>query len=117
MIISVIIFTIAIILLLLNLLKEISVFMDIKSNFYCSHCNAFNEEISHIGKCKKCNRTFKFKGGSWDHLILHRVNWILTNSKGQVYKWKEYKRLSLIEITITCTAICILIIAIILEVA
>lgn len=112
MIASVIIWGVAIILFGLNLLREIWVYRDIKSNFYCSHCNTFNEEISHIDKCSKCHRTFKIKGNNWDHLLLHRVNWIPTNSKSEVFKWKEYKKLSLIEITINIIAIIIIAIAI-----
>lgn len=116
MTVSIIIFIIAIVVFILNLLREIYVYRDIKSNFYCTYCNTFNEEISRIDKCKKCHRTFKIKGNNWDHLLLHRVNWIPTNSKSEVFKWKEYRKLSLVEITINCTAICILLISIILSI-
>lgn len=113
-IVTVIVFGIAIVLFGINLLREIFTFRDIKSNFYCSNCNTFNDEISRIGKCKNCNRTFKIKGKTWDHLLLHRTNWIPTYSKGEVFKWKEYRKLSVIEIALNCIAIIILGLAIVL---
>lgn len=112
MIAEIVIFVIALILFGLNLLREIWVYRNIKSNFYCNHCGNFSDEISRIDKCKQCHRTFKIKGNSWDHLLLHRVNWIPTKSKSEVFKWKEYKILSLIEITINIIAIIIIGIAI-----
>ena len=112
MIVSIIIWSIGLILFGLNLLREIYVYRDIKSNFYCTHCGTFHMEVSRIDKCSKCHRTFKIKGNSWDHLILHRVNWIPTNSKSGVFKWKDYKKLSIIEITINIFAISILAICI-----
>lgn len=112
MIISIMIWIIALVIFLLNLVREIFVYRDIKSNFYCNKCNTFNEEISGIYKCKQCHRTFKIKGNSWDHLLLHRVNWIPTNSKSDIFKWKDYKKLSMIEITINIIAIVIICIAI-----
>lgn len=112
MIVSIIIWILALIIFLLNLIREILVYKDIKSNFYCSNCNTFNEEISRIYKCKQCHRTFKIKGNSWDHLLLHRVNWIPSNSKSDIFKWKDYKKLSIIEIAINIIAIFIIIMAI-----
>lgn len=112
MIVSIIIWIVALIIFLLNLIREIFVYKDIRSNFYCSNCNTFNGEISHIYKCKKCHRTFKIKGNSWDHLILHRVNWISSNSKSDIFKWKDYKKLSIIEIAINIITIFIIIMAI-----
>lgn len=112
MVVSIIVWVVAAILFMLNLIREILIYRDIKSAFYCSHCNTFNEEISRISKCSKCHRTFEIKGRSWEHLILHRVNWIPANSKSEVFKWKEYRKLSLIEITINIIAIIILLVAI-----
>lgn len=111
--ISLIIFIIGELLFLYNLLREIIVYKSIKSCFYCKHCSTFNEEISRISKCKQCKRTLEFKGGSWDHLILHRVNWIPANSKSEVFKWKEYRKLCTIELTINIIAIIIIAIGII----
>lgn len=114
--VSLIIFCAAEAIFLLNLLREIFVFKDIKSCFYCGHCNTFNEEISRIGKCKKCHRTIKIKGNTWDHMLLHRVNWIPAKSKGEVFKWKDYKKLSIIEITVNCIAMFIIFIGILTEI-
>lgn len=116
MIIKVIILSIGIIAFILNLIREIVVYNSIKSNFYCPNCNEFNEEISRIGKCKKCHRTLKIKGNSWDHLILHRVNWIPTNSKSEVFKWREYRKLSLIEIALSILAIIIISISLLITI-
>ena len=111
---SLIIFGVALLLLILNLIREIFTLRDIKSNFYCSHCNTFNEEVSNRYVCKSCKRKFNIKGDTWDHLILHRVNWIPSKSKNDVFKWKDYRKLSLIEITVNFVAIIIMVIAILI---
>lgn len=112
--IQITVFIIIEILLYLNLLREVFVIRDIKSNFYCGNCNTFNEEISNIGNCSNCHRKFKIKGNQWDHLILHRVNWIPTKSKSEVFKWKDYRKLSIIEITINIIFILIMAVAILI---
>ena len=94
----------------INIIREILVYRDIKSFFYCGHCNTFNDEISRGGKCSKCNRSLKIKGKQWQHLLLHRVNWIPAKGDREVFKWKEYKKLSVIEITLSILASIILII-------
>lgn len=110
--IEVILFGIVMIGFVLDLIRELTVLRDIKSTFYCTHCNTFNEEISRIGKCKKCSRKMKIKGNTWEHLLIHKVNWITTDSGSEVFKWKEYRKLSLVEITLDICAIIILIVAI-----
>ena len=115
--INLVLFGIAFLLLVLNLIREIFVFRDIKSTFYCEHCNHFNKEISRNDKCEQCHRKMKIKGKTWEHLILHRVNWIPTKSKSDVFKWVEYRKLSVIEISINIGMMLILGIAILLEVS
>lgn len=111
--ISLILFSITLLVLFLNLIRELFVLRDIKSTFYCNHCNTFNNEISNKYICKSCKRKIQIKGNTWDHLIIHRVNWIPTKSKNEVFKWNDYKKLSIIEIAVTLIAIFIVIIAII----
>lgn len=96
-----------------NIIREILVYRDIKSYFYCYHCNTFNPEIAHVGKennCIKCHRSFKIKEKQWDHIILHRVNWIPASGSKEVLRWKEYRKLSVIEITISSVCLAILLI-------
>jgi hypothetical protein len=49
-------------------------------------------------------------------MLLHRVNWIPAKSKGEVFKWKDYKKLSIIEITVNCIAMFIIFIGILTEI-
>ena len=111
----IIVFLITSVSFFLDLLREILIYRDIKSCFYCGHCNTFNEEISRIDKCKKCHRNISIRENTWEHLVLHRVNWIPANSKSEVFKWKEYRKLSIIEIVIDTVAIIILSFAIVSE--
>ena len=112
--ISLIIFGITSILLILNLIREIITLRDIKSNFYCSNCGTFNTEISNMYVCSKCKRKLKVKGITWDHLIIHRVNWLPSKSNCEVFKWKDYKKPSVIEMTVNIIALIIVISAMIL---
>lgn len=107
---------IAIILFVINIVREIRTYIDTKSSFYCKHCGNFNENISSIGKCKKCHRDFKIRDKNWNHLLLHKVNYISAKSKSQEFKWKEYKKICLIEISLSMTAVSIVVIDILINI-
>lgn len=96
-------------------LRELMVLRDIKSCFYCSNCNTFLKEFIQGDKCEKCHRTINVKGKTWDHLIIHRVNWIPTKQDRTILKWKEYKKLSLIEIAVDIGAMAILSLSLIIK--
>ena len=113
--ILIIVFGLFILLLILNLIRELFTLRDIKSNFYCSNCGTFHDEISNNSNCKKCHRRFNINGNTWDHLILHRVNWIPSKSSNEVFKWKDYKKISIIEITVNILLIVILVINILIN--
>lgn len=99
--IQIIIFGIADILVIINLIREIIVLKSIKSKFICTNCKTFNKEISQNHNCEMCRRRFNVHTETWEHLLIHRVNWMQAKDKNRVYKWKEYKILSIIEIALT----------------
>lgn len=114
--INTIIWIIVAVILLLNAIREYFVYRDIKYMFICEHCGTLNKELYNKSKCSKCHRSMKLKGKTWDHMLIHRVNWISANDKTTVLKLKDYKKLPIIEITLTLIALVIVIIAIILSV-
>ena len=71
MIVSIIIWIVALIIFLLNLIREIFVYKDIRSNFYCSNCNTFNGEISRIYKCKKCHKVINNRNSNKYYCNIH----------------------------------------------
>jgi len=113
--IQVIIFSIACIIAILNLIREIFVYRDIKSNFYCEHCHCFNEEISTITKCRQCHRSIEIKSKNWEHLLLHRVSWTPSKHENVVLKWSDYKKVPSYEIALSIFMIITLLIAIALN--
>lgn len=109
-----IIFIIVALLLICNALREVFVIRDIAYTFTCKHCNTFHPKISNIDRCYNCKRSFKIKDKSWEHLILHRVNWVSSNTKSEVLIFKDYIKLSIIEITLSILGALILIINVII---
>lgn len=110
--IHIIIFSIACIIAILNLIREITIYLDIKSTFYCKHCNHFNSEISYGSKCKNCNMKFEIKRKEWEHLLLHRVTWTPSKHENIVLKWSDYKKVPRYEITLSIIMIIMLLTAI-----
>lgn len=103
-----IIYIVAIVFITTDIIKEIINIRSIKSRFTCNHCNTFHSEISQIDKCKNCHRTFNLKAETWEHFILHRVNRFPSNRKSDIHKFKDYRKLSIIEIAIDIGFISIL---------
>lgn len=106
---------VVLIVFILNLLRTILVYRDIKSTFYCKHCGNFNDEICLLDKCKQCNRTISFKSNNWRYFLLHRENGISSFNKSMKYVWKDYKKVCITELTLNIVAIIIFIAAIALE--
>jgi hypothetical protein len=100
---------IATIIFILDIVRELLVLRDIKSVFTCKHCNTFNDTISAISNCKKCNRKFDIQNKTWEHFLICKINWTTAVKSSVELKWKEYKRYSIIEITIDFIATVILI--------
>jgi len=113
--VNIIIWLIVILFLIINIIREVFVYKEIKSNFICTHCGELNTQIYKDCNCIKCHRRFKIKGDNWDHLITHRVNWI-SPYNGKDIVLNDYKKLPIIEISISLVAIVIITAAIIITI-
>lgn len=102
--------------LLLNIVREILNIRDIKSRFICDNCGTFHDEVTELSSCKKCHRNMNIKQGSWWHLITSRTNRIGYDSKRTIYNYKQYKKLSVIEIVICSCATLIMLVAIVITI-
>lgn len=98
-----------IVLLVLNIIREIFNIRSARDAFTCKHCGTFNSVMSNISKCKKCNRSIKIRKESWEHTIIRRVNWLPSESKTEEIKFSDYLKLPYIEMAISIIIIGILV--------
>lgn len=103
--------------LLLNIVRELMNIRDIKSRFTCENCGTFHNEVTELSNCKKCHRNMNIKQGSWWHLITSRTNRIGYDSKSTIYNYKQYRKLSIIEIAISICATLIMLAAIVITIS
>ena len=113
--VHIIIFSIAILLFIVDILHELNMLRDIKSTFSCDNCGTLITEYRHNYKYKKCSRKVKIQSNSWEHLLLRKVNLLYANNRDVVIYYKDYTRLVKKEITVCITCICILTLGIIIN--